>query len=115
VHEVDTEIGRLEAGLAKLNLPVDVIVLADHGMTKVEGDWINLDQYFDASLLETSAESFIYAKSEADATQIYDSRRCANGPLPLACEPAASAPSKRGRYSGEDGSREHAAGGNARL
>jgi predicted AlkP superfamily pyrophosphatase or phosphodiesterase len=73
VHEVDTEIGRLEAGLAKLNLPVDVIVLADHGMIKVEGDWINLDQYFDASLLEKSAESFIYAKSEADATKIYDS------------------------------------------
>jgi predicted AlkP superfamily pyrophosphatase or phosphodiesterase len=73
VHEVDTEIGRLEAGLAKLNLPVDVIVLADHGMIKVEGDWVNLDQYFDASLLEKSEESFIYAKSEADATKIYDS------------------------------------------
>jgi predicted AlkP superfamily pyrophosphatase or phosphodiesterase len=73
VHEVDTEIGRLEAGLAKMNLPVDVIVLADHGMIKAEGDWINLDQYFDASLLEKSEESFIYAKSDADAGKIYDS------------------------------------------
>jgi predicted AlkP superfamily pyrophosphatase or phosphodiesterase len=73
VYEVDTEIGRLEAGLAKMNLPVDVIVLADHGMIKVEGDWVNLDQYFDASLLEKSEESFIYAKSEADAAKIYDS------------------------------------------
>jgi predicted AlkP superfamily pyrophosphatase or phosphodiesterase len=73
VHEVDTEIGRLETGLAKLNLPVDLIVLADHGMIKVEGDWVNLDQYFDASLLEKSEESFIYAKSEADAAKIYES------------------------------------------
>ena len=71
--EVDAEIGRLEAGLAKLKLPVDVIVLADHGMIKVEGAWIDLDQYFDASLLEKSEESFIYAKSEADAAKIYDS------------------------------------------
>ena len=72
VYEVDTEIGRLEAGLAKMNLPVDVIVLADHGMTNVEGDWVNLDQYFDRSLLEKSEESFIYAKSEEDAAKIYD-------------------------------------------
>ena len=72
VHEVDKEIGRLEAGLAKLKLPVDVIVLADHGMIKVEGDWIDLDQYFDRSLLERSEETFMYAKSEADAAKIYD-------------------------------------------
>jgi alkaline phosphatase D len=73
VHEVDAEIGRLETGLAKLNLPVDLIVLADHGMIKVQEDWINLDQYFDASLLEKSEESFIYAKSETDTAKIYDS------------------------------------------
>jgi predicted AlkP superfamily pyrophosphatase or phosphodiesterase len=73
VREVDKEIGNLEAGLAKLNLPVDVIVLADHGMIKVEGDWINLDQYFDASLLDKSEEAYMYAKSEADAAKIYDS------------------------------------------
>ncbi|MGA8409732.1 MAG: ectonucleotide pyrophosphatase/phosphodiesterase, partial [Candidatus Acidiferrales bacterium] len=72
VHEVDTEIGRLETGLATLKLPVDVIVLADHGMIKVEGDWIDLDQYFDRSLLERSEETFMYAKSEADAATIYD-------------------------------------------
>jgi predicted AlkP superfamily pyrophosphatase or phosphodiesterase len=37
VREVDDEIGRLVEGVAKLNLRVDVIVVADHGMTKVEG------------------------------------------------------------------------------
>ena len=73
VHEVDKEVGRLEAGLARLKLPVDVIVLADHGMIKVEGDWIDLDQHFDRSLLERSEETFMYPKSEADAAKIYDS------------------------------------------
>lgn len=73
VHEVDKEIGRLEAGVARLRLAVDLIVLADHGMIKVDGDWIDLDQYFDRSLLEKSAESYLYPKSETDAAKIYDS------------------------------------------
>jgi Type I phosphodiesterase / nucleotide pyrophosphatase len=71
VHEVDQEIGSLEAGIAQLNLPVDVIVLADHGMIKVEGDWIDLDQYFDRSLLQKSVESLMYAKSDLDAATLY--------------------------------------------
>jgi predicted AlkP superfamily pyrophosphatase or phosphodiesterase len=73
VHEVDKEVGRLEAGVAKLKLPVDVIVLADHGMIKVDGDWIDLDQYFDGSLLVRAAEAYMYPKSDADAAKIYDS------------------------------------------
>ncbi len=71
VREVDDEIGRLTEGVAKLNLRVDVIVVADHGMTKVEGDWINLSDYFDTRLLEKSAESFMYPRSEAAAEKIY--------------------------------------------
>jgi Type I phosphodiesterase / nucleotide pyrophosphatase len=71
VHEVDNEIGRLEAGVAKLNLRVDVIVVADHGMARVQGDWINLSQYFDTRLLEKSVESFMYPRTEADAEKIY--------------------------------------------
>jgi len=45
--------------------------VADHGMAKVEGDWINLGEYFDTRLLEKSVESFMYPKSEADAAKIY--------------------------------------------
>jgi len=70
VHEVDDEIGRLVAGIGKLNLPVDVIVVADHGMAKVEGDWINLGEYFDTRLLEQSVESFMYPRSEAAAEKV---------------------------------------------
>lgn len=71
VREVDEEIGRLVAGLAKLDLRVDVIVVADHGMAKVQGDWINLNQYFDTRLLEKSVEGFMYPKSEANAEEIF--------------------------------------------
>ena len=71
VHEVDDEIGRLVEGVAKLNLRVDVIVVADHGMTKVQGDWINLSEYFDTRLLEKSVESFMYPKSQEAAATIY--------------------------------------------
>jgi predicted AlkP superfamily pyrophosphatase or phosphodiesterase len=71
VTKVDKEIGRLAAGVAQLKLPVDLVVLADHGMAKVDGDWIDLDQYFDKSLVVTPVESFLYPKSEADAAKIY--------------------------------------------
>jgi hypothetical protein len=71
VREVDDEVGRLVAGVAKLHLRVDVIVVADHGMAKVEGDWINLSEFFDTRLLEKSVESSMYPKSEANAERIF--------------------------------------------
>src|SRR5580704_10095970 len=71
VREVDDEIGRLVEGVAKLNLRVDVVVVADHGMAKVKGDWINLSEYFDSRLLEKSAEGFMYPRSEAAAEKVF--------------------------------------------
>jgi hypothetical protein len=71
VHEVDDEIGRLVAGLGKLNLAVDVIVVADHGMVKVDGDWMNLSQYFDTGLLQKSVEGLMYPRSEAAAEKVF--------------------------------------------
>jgi predicted AlkP superfamily pyrophosphatase or phosphodiesterase len=73
VQLVDKEIGTLEEGLGKLSLPVDVIVVSDHGMARVQGDWINLDQYFpDAGAFEKIVTSELYPKSEADAQRAYE-------------------------------------------
>ena len=73
VQVVDKEIGLLEKGLAELHLPVDVIVVSDHGMAQVQGDWITLDQYFaDASAFEKIISPALYAKSEADAQRVYE-------------------------------------------
>jgi predicted AlkP superfamily pyrophosphatase or phosphodiesterase len=71
VAKVDKEVGRLAAGIAESKLPVDLVVFADHGMAKVDGDWIDLDQYFDKALVVTPVESYLYAKSDADAAKIY--------------------------------------------
>jgi len=76
VQVVDQEIGALEAGLQRLALPVDVIVVADHGMATVQGDWITLDQYFpDAQAFEKIVAGNLYAKSEADAQRAYEALR----------------------------------------
>ncbi len=53
VRHVDGEIGVLRAKLEKLHLPIDLVVVSDHGMAKEEGGWIDLDQYADFSGVET--------------------------------------------------------------
>jgi predicted AlkP superfamily pyrophosphatase or phosphodiesterase len=71
VAEVDKEIGKLAAGVAETKLPADIVVLADHGMEKVQADWIDLDQYFDKSLVTTPVEDFLYPKTEGDAAKVF--------------------------------------------
>jgi alkaline phosphatase D len=71
VRHVDDMIGRLIEGLKPLNLPVDVIVVADHGMILGQGDWIDLDSYTDLSNF-TTAGSLLYAKSDADAETAFN-------------------------------------------
>jgi predicted AlkP superfamily pyrophosphatase or phosphodiesterase len=76
VQVLDKEIGALRAGVAKLRLPVDVIVISDHGMATVQGDWITLDEYFpDAAAFEKITSWALYAKSDADAERAYEALR----------------------------------------
>ena len=77
VLHVDAMIGRLTSQLSQLALPVDLFVVADHGMEKIEGDWINLDRYADLSDFETS-DALLYPKSEAAAAKAYRELRGAN-------------------------------------
>jgi predicted AlkP superfamily pyrophosphatase or phosphodiesterase len=72
VRHVDEMMGKLEDGIAATGLPIDLIVLADHGMETVKGDWIALDKWADFSGMETSG-SLIYARSDADAERVYKS------------------------------------------
>ena len=68
------ELGKLSAGIQALQLPVDEIVVSDHGMANVAGDWVNLDELgLDVSLLEKYEGQFLYAKSDADAQKIFES------------------------------------------
>ena len=72
VRHVDEMIGKLSEGIAALGLPVDLIVLADHGMVATKADVIVLDKWADLSQFETVG-SLLYAKSEADAEKAYNS------------------------------------------
>jgi predicted AlkP superfamily pyrophosphatase or phosphodiesterase len=71
-RHVDEMMGKLSAGIAASGLPVDLIVLADHGMETLQGGWVNLDKWADLSQFETSGP-LLYAKSEADAEKAYQS------------------------------------------
>jgi alkaline phosphatase D len=67
---VDDEIGRLREKLARLHLPIDIVVVSDHGMAKVDGGPIDLDQYADFSGVQ-SAGTLLYPDSDAEAARLY--------------------------------------------
>ncbi len=74
VHHVDDVIGALQTKLSALKLPVDLIVVADHGMVTIKGDPIDLSSFADLSEAHTEG-SLIYAKDEAHAEKIYEQFR----------------------------------------
>jgi predicted AlkP superfamily pyrophosphatase or phosphodiesterase len=71
-RHVDEMIGKLSKGIAASGLPVDLIVVADHGMETLQGGWVILDKWADLSQFETSGGR-LYPKSEADAENAYQS------------------------------------------
>ncbi len=72
VRQVDEMMGKLSAGIAASGLPVDLIVVSDHGMENMQGGWVILDKWADLSQFKTSG-SLLYANSEADAEKAYHS------------------------------------------
>lgn len=77
VHHVDELMGELEQRLKALHLPIDLIVVADHGMARVQGDWIDLDKYADLSNF-TTVGPLLYPKTEADAEHAYQQLKAAH-------------------------------------
>jgi predicted AlkP superfamily pyrophosphatase or phosphodiesterase len=77
VHHVDALMGILTADLKTVHLPVDLIVLSDHGMATVQGSWIDLDHYTDLSKFVTVG-SLLYAPNEQAAARAYRQLRGAS-------------------------------------
>jgi alkaline phosphatase D len=76
VHELDGEIGKLVDGIKESKLPVDLIVLADHGMVEVKGAPIHLDEYgLNASSFGQIIGPVMYPKSDDDAQKAYEALR----------------------------------------
>lgn len=71
VRAIDAVLGRLIADLKTTALPVDLVVVSDHGFAKTDGGWITLDQYTSLAGF-TSNGTFLYAKSETDRVHAYN-------------------------------------------
>ncbi len=71
VHIVDSLMGELRARLDRTGLPVDMIVVSDHGMSLNDNNWVQLDQYADLTKSEVS-EWLIYPNSEAEKERVYE-------------------------------------------
>ncbi len=71
VLKVDGLVGKLKTALDSTGLPIDLVVLSDHGMVKVEGPWVTLDKFADLSGFEV-AGSLLYGKSEEDRVRVYN-------------------------------------------
>lgn len=71
IRKMDAMVGKLKAALDKTGLPIDLVVVSDHGMAKVEGGWITLDAYANLDGFET-ADALLYGKTEADRQRVYN-------------------------------------------
>jgi alkaline phosphatase D len=69
--KMDALIGKLRAALKATGLPIDLVVVSDHGMAKSEGEWINLDQFADLAGFE-AAGPLLYGKTEEDRVRVYN-------------------------------------------
>lgn len=77
VRHVDALIGTLEADLKSVALPIDLIIVSDHGMTKIQGGWIDLNQFASLDGL-TTVGSYLYAPDEAAANRVYQKLKAAD-------------------------------------
>lgn len=77
VRHMDTLMGELESRLDALHLPIDLIVVSDHGMAKVEGEPIVLSKFADLRGVKTVG-SLLYPRSEADAERVYQQLKIAS-------------------------------------
>jgi alkaline phosphatase D len=74
VHHLDAMVGDLRGKLRRLHLPVDLIVIADHGMVTLKKDPVTLSDFADLSAFHKDG-SLLYAKTDADAERAYDQFR----------------------------------------
>jgi len=71
VLRIDALIGKLKKALDTTGLPVDLVIVSDHGMAHPSGEWITLDQFANLQGFD-AAGSLLYGKSEQDRARVYD-------------------------------------------
>ena len=71
VLKMDSIVAKLKVALDKTHLPIDLIVVSDHGMARVEGPWVTLDAFANLKDFETSGQ-LLYANNEQDRQRAYN-------------------------------------------
>jgi len=77
VKQVDELMGTLEEDLKATHLPVDLVIVSDHGMVKIQGGWIDLDKFAPLTDLTTVGD-YLYAPTEAAANAAYQKLKAAD-------------------------------------
>lgn len=81
VKHLDDMIGKLAEGLATLQLPVDLIIVSDHGEAAAVTQWTYLDKFTDLSHFQVAGDvvtTLLYPDSEAAAQKAYEDLRGAS-------------------------------------
>jgi predicted AlkP superfamily pyrophosphatase or phosphodiesterase len=71
VLKVDGLVGKLKRELDATRLPIDLVVVSDHGMAKTEGPWITLDTFADLTGFD-AVGPLLYGKTEEDRARVYN-------------------------------------------
>ncbi|WP_263359468.1 alkaline phosphatase family protein [Acidicapsa ligni] len=71
VIRVDGLVGKLRSKLDATGLPIDLVVVSDHGMVRIQGPWVTLDQFADLKNFDT-AGALLYGKTEEDRVRVYN-------------------------------------------
>lgn len=77
VHHLDALMGTLEKDLDALHLPIDLIIVSDHGMAKIQGGWVELASFAPLDDVIT-AGGYLYAPDEATANRVYQKLKAAD-------------------------------------
>ena len=68
---MDALVGRLKSALDATGLPVNLVVVSDHGVAAVQDSWIALDRFADLKGFDSRSD-LLYAQSEQDRMRVYE-------------------------------------------
>jgi alkaline phosphatase D len=80
VHHLDALIGELEGKLKSTGLPVDMVVVSDHGMVKLaDRKWVALNKLVDLKDAKSAGPN-IYASTEIEKERLYEALKGLHDP-----------------------------------
>ncbi len=68
---MDALIGKLKAALDATKLPINLVVVSEHGLADVQGGWITLDRLADLKGFDAQSD-LLYAQNEQDRARVYE-------------------------------------------